>query len=93
MILNDPGRLISVHIMHTGFAAGWSGVMVLYELISVDRTDPVLNPIWRQGCYLIPFISRIGVSASVFSWSLGINLDPRLDWTYETINIFHSLGC
>ncbi len=89
MILNDPGRLISVHIMHTGFAAGWSGVMVLYELISVDRTDPVLNPIWRQGCYLIPFISRIGVSASVFSWSLGINLDPRLDWTYETINIAH----
>ncbi|MFM6833900.1 MAG: hypothetical protein ACKPKV_05695, partial [Dolichospermum sp.] len=28
VILNDPGRLISVHIMHSGFAAGWSGVMV-----------------------------------------------------------------
>ena len=39
VILNDPGRLISVHIMHSGFAAGWSGVMVLYELITVDPTD------------------------------------------------------
>ena len=56
VILNDPGRLISVHIMHSGFAAGWSGVMVLYELITVDPTDPVYNPIWRQGCYVIPFI-------------------------------------
>ena len=47
--------------MHSGFAAGWSGVMVLYELITVDPTDPVYNPIWRQGCYVIPFISRIGL--------------------------------
>ena len=56
VILNDPGRLISVHIMHTGLPAGWSGVMVLYELITFDPTDPVYNPSWRQGCYLIPFI-------------------------------------
>ena len=58
VILNDPGRLISVHIMHSGLAAGWSGVMVFYELITLDPTDPVYNPIWRQGCYGIPFISR-----------------------------------
>ena len=50
-IFNDPGRLID----------DWSGVMVLYELITVDPTDPVYNPIWRQGCYVIPFISRIGL--------------------------------
>ena len=37
VILNDPGRLISVHIMHTGLPAGWSGVMVLYELIFGKR--------------------------------------------------------
>ena len=53
VILNDPGRLISVHIMHSGLAAGWSGVMVFYELITLDPTDPVYNPIWRQGCYVI----------------------------------------
>ena len=87
VILNDPGRLISVHIMHSGFAAGWSGVMVLYELITVDPTDPVYNPIWRQGCYVIPFISRIGVIRSLYSWSLGMALSINLYWTYETINI------
>ena len=92
VILNDPGRLISVHIMHSGFAAGWSGVMVLYELITVDPTDPVYNPIWRQGCYVIPFISRIGVIRSLYSWSLGIKQRINrinLYWTYETINMAH----
>ena len=53
VLLNDPGRLISVHIMHTGLAGGWSGCMVCYELIIVDATDPVYNPVWRQGCYVI----------------------------------------
>ena len=51
VILNDPGRLISVHIMHSGLAAGWSGAITFYELITLDPTDPVYNPIWRQGCY------------------------------------------
>ncbi len=89
VILNDPGRLISVHIMHTGLAAGWAGVMVLYELIILDPTDPVYNPIWRQGCYVIPFISRLGVIRSIYSWSLGIKLTINLYWTYETINMAH----
>ena len=91
VILNDPGRLISVHIMHSGFVAGWSGVMLLYELITVDATDPVYNPIWRQGSYVIPFISRIGVIRSLYSWSLGIKLSINLYWTYETINMAHIL--
>jgi photosystem II CP47 chlorophyll apoprotein len=91
IILNDPGRLISVHIMHSGFVAGWSSVMLLYELITVDPTDPVYNPIWRQGCYVIPFISRIGVIRSLYSWSLGIKLSINLYWAYETVNIAHIL--
>ena len=91
VILNDPGRLISVHIMHSGLVAGWSGVMLLYELITVDYTDPVYNPIWRQGCYVMPFISRIGVIGSVYSWSLGIKLSINLYWTYETIAVAHIL--
>ena len=80
---------MSVHIMHSGFVAGWSGVMLGYELITVDATDPVLNPIWRQGCYVIPFTSRIGVIRSLYSWSLGIKLSSLLYWTYETINYAH----
>ena len=80
VILNDPGRLISVHIMHTALAAGWSAVIVLYELITFDPTDPVYNPSFRQGCYLIPFISRIGVITSQSSWSLGIKLSINHFW-------------
>ena len=89
VILNDPGRLISVHIMHTALAAGWSAVIVLYELITFDPTDPVYNPSFRQGCYLIPFISRIGCISSQYSWSLGIKLSINHFWTYETINSTH----
>ena len=36
VILNDPGRLISSHIMHTALVAGWSALMLLYELITID---------------------------------------------------------
>lgn len=90
-ILNDPGRLISVHIMHNGFVVGWSGVMLLYELIIQDPSDPVLNPIWRQGCYVIPFVSRLGVIRSFYSWSLGIKLESGYFWTYETISEAHIL--
>jgi len=69
VILNDPGRLISVHIMHTALVAGWASTMLLYELIIVDPTDPVYNPIWRQGCYLMPFTSRLSVVRSIYDWS------------------------
>ena len=27
VVLNDPGRLISVHIMHTSLVSGWAGAM------------------------------------------------------------------
>ena len=29
VVLNDPGRLIAVHIMHTALVAGWTGSMAL----------------------------------------------------------------
>jgi photosystem II CP47 chlorophyll apoprotein len=91
VLLNDPGRLISVHLMHTALVAGWSGVLTLYELILVDPTDPVYNPIWRQGCYSIPFASRLGVSRSLYDWSLGIELSSKPSWTYETVLLAHLL--
>jgi len=93
VILNDPGRLISVHIMHSGLVAGWSGLMLFYELIIFDPTDPVYNPMWRQGCYLIPFASRIGLVRSIYNWSLGIQIDSidTQNWTYETVSGAHIL--
>lgn len=91
VILNDPGRLISVHLMHTGLVAGWAGVMTLYELIVIDPTDPVYNPIWRQGSYVLPFSSRLGVVRSMFSWSLGIDLSQNPYWSFETVAVSHLL--
>jgi len=82
VILNDPGRLISVHNTHTALIAGWSTQMVLYELILVDPSDPVYNPIWRQGNYVIPFISRLGVVQSLFNWSITIQ-----SYTYQTSQV------
>lgn len=77
--------------MHSGFVAGWSGVMLSYELLLWDPTDPVYNPIWRQGEYVMPFISRIGAISSLYTWSLGIKVSHNLYWTYETIGQLHIL--
>jgi hypothetical protein len=60
VVLNDPGRLISVHLMHTALVAGWAGSMALFELATFDPSDPVLNPMWRQGMFVLPFMARLG---------------------------------
>ncbi|PPS11045.1 hypothetical protein GOBAR_AA09596 [Gossypium barbadense] len=48
VVLDDPGRLLSVHIMHTALVAGWAGSMALYELVVFYPSGPVLDPMWRQ---------------------------------------------
>ena len=58
VVINDPGRLLAVHLMHTALVAGWAGSMALYELAIFDPSDPVLNPMWRQGMFVMPFMSR-----------------------------------
>jgi len=45
VVLNDPGRLIAVHLMHTALVSGWAGSMALYELAVFDPSDPILNPL------------------------------------------------
>jgi photosystem II CP47 chlorophyll apoprotein len=90
VVLNDPGRLISVHLMHTALVSGWAGSMALYELSVFDPSDPVLNPMWRQGMYVLPFITRIGVTESWAGWS--ITGEPALDtgiWSYEGVAATH----
>lgn len=64
--------------------------MTLYELIVLDPTDSIFNPIWRQGSYVLPFASRLGVVQSLYSWSLGINSLQSSYWTYETVAISHT---
>lgn len=36
VVLNDPGRLLSVSIMHTALVVGWAGSMALYELAPLN---------------------------------------------------------
>ena len=69
---NDPGRLLSVHLVHTALVSGWASGMLFYELITLDPGDPVYNPPWRQGSYVVPLAARLGVLRSDYAWSLGL---------------------
>ncbi len=90
VVLNDPGRLISVHLMHTALVAGWAGSMALYELAIFDPSDPVLNPMWRQGMFVLPFMSRLGVTDSWNGWSVtgATGVDPGY-WSFEGVAAAH----
>ncbi|WP_320668242.1 photosystem II chlorophyll-binding protein CP47 [Prochlorococcus sp. MIT 1307] len=70
VVLNDPGRLLAVHLMHTALLAGWAGSMLLYELAIFDPSDPILNPMWRQGMYVMPMTARLGVTSSWNGWDI-----------------------
>ena len=42
VVLNDPGRLISVHIMHIALVADWAGSMTQYKLEVFYPSNPGL---------------------------------------------------
>ncbi len=90
VVLNDPGRLISVHLMHTALVAGWAGSMALYELAIFDPSDAVLNPMWRQGMFVLPFMARLGVTGSWRGWSVTgeTGVDPGF-WSFEGVAAAH----
>ncbi|MGV0026986.1 photosystem II chlorophyll-binding protein CP47 [Phormidesmis priestleyi] len=90
VVLNDPGRLIAVHLMHTALTAGWAGSMVLYELSQFNPSDAALNPMWRQGMYVMPFMARLGVVNSWQGWNvLGEAVKDHGIWTFETVAVTH----
>jgi photosystem II CP47 chlorophyll apoprotein len=94
ILLNDPGRLISVHLMHTSLVSGWSSVMSLYELLIFDPSDPIYNPIWRQGSFVLPFVTRLGVNTSIFDWCIGAeplyyNTSFNVLWKFESVSASH----
>ncbi|WP_320677402.1 photosystem II chlorophyll-binding protein CP47 [Prochlorococcus sp. MIT 1300] len=90
VVINDPGRLLAVHLMHTALLAGWAGSMALYELAIFDPSDPVLNPMWRQGMYVMPFMARIGITGSWSGWDITgkTGLDPGF-WSFEGVAAAH----
>lgn len=90
VVLNDPGRLIAVHLMHTALVAGWAGSMTLFELSNFDPSDPVLNPMWRQGMYVLPFMARLGVTQSWGGWSItGETATDVGFWSFEGVATAH----
>ncbi|XFA73760.1 photosystem II chlorophyll-binding protein CP47 [Thermosynechococcaceae cyanobacterium Okahandja] len=90
VLINDPGRLIAAHLMHTALVAGWAGSMALYELAIFDPSDPVLNPMWRQGMFVLPFMARLGVTGSWSGWSITgeTGVDPGF-WSFEGVALAH----
>jgi photosystem II CP47 chlorophyll apoprotein len=76
--------------MRTALVAGWAGSMALYELAIYDPTDPVLNPMWRQGMFVLPFMSRLGVTSSWGGWSITgeTGVDPGF-WSFEGVAAAH----
>jgi photosystem II CP47 chlorophyll apoprotein len=90
VLINDPGRLIATHLMHTALVAGWAGSMALYELAIFDPSDPVLNPMWRQGMFVMPFMARLGVTGSWSGWSITgeSGVDPGF-WSFEGVALAH----
>merc|ERR1711957_902196 len=90
VVLNDPGRLIAVPLMHTALVAGWAGSMALYELAVFDPSDPVLNPMWRQGMFVMPFMARLGVTDSWGGWSItGESVSDPGIWSFEGVALTH----
>ncbi len=89
VILNDPGHLLAVHLIHTSLYLGWSSIMLLYELLLMDTSDPTYNPIWRQGTYVMPFISHTNTTHPHHRWSLSISQHQHLYWSYEHTPSYH----
>jgi photosystem II CP47 chlorophyll apoprotein len=76
--------------MHTALVAGWAGSMALYELATFDPSDPVLNPMWRQGMFVLPFMARLGVTGSWNGWSVTgeTGVEPGF-WSFEGVAAAH----
>jgi len=93
VVLNDPGRLLAVHLMHTALVSGWAGSMAFYEIRIFDPLDPILNPMWRQGMFLMPFMTRLGVTKSWRFWSVirgGLDkTETSFFWSYESVALAH----
>jgi photosystem II CP47 chlorophyll apoprotein len=99
-VLNDVGRLIAVHLMHSSLVSGWAASMAFYELSVFDASDAVFNPMWRQGMFVLPFMSRLGITQSWANYNI-INTNTEnttsalgennILWSYESVSIAHIL--
>jgi photosystem II CP47 chlorophyll apoprotein len=64
--------------------------MALYELANFDPSDPVLNPMWRQGMFVMPFMARLGVTDSWGGWSITGEAATNVGfWSFEGVATAH----
>ena len=76
--------------MHIALVSGWAGSMALYELAVFDPSDPILDPMWRQGMFVIPLMTRLGITKSWGGWSItGETVNNAGIWSYEGITAIH----
>ncbi len=78
--------------MHTGLVAGWAGAMTFFEVGAFDPSDITFNPMWRQGMYVIPFMTRLGVVDSWSGWSMlgeSASGSSAVLWSYEAVGTSH----
>jgi len=90
IVLNYLGCLIVVHLMHTASVFDWASSMALYELTIFDLFDPILDPMWRQGMFVIPFMIHLGIRKSRGGYSITkkIVINASL-WSYEGVAAVH----
>nr|QQP17303.1 photosystem II CP47 chlorophyll apoprotein [Selaginella exaltata] len=90
VVSNDPGRLPPVHPMHTASVPGWAGPMALHESAVYDPSDPVLDPMRRQGMSVIPFTTRSGITEPWSGWSLAGDTVTNVGiWSHEGVATAH----
>jgi hypothetical protein len=57
--------------------------MIFYEIAAFDPNDIVFNPMWRQGCFVLPFATsgavanRVALEACVLARNSGVKLAQR----------------
>ena len=89
ILINDPGRLISVHLIHNALVCGWAGSMTFFELMLFDHRELILNPAWRQGMLVIPFMNRLGVVKSWYGWGMVKEWSEPGIWGFEGVAAAH----
>jgi photosystem II CP47 chlorophyll apoprotein len=60
-----------------------------YELAPFDPSDPVLNPMWRQGMFVPPFMTRLGVRIWVVVGQLVATFVKPRNLSYEVLQLQH----
>jgi hypothetical protein len=82
----------------TALVSGWAGSMALYKLAVFDASDSVLDLMWRQDIFVIPFMTRLGITNSWGGWSISEGTVPNPgNWSYEgvagAVHILCFLAC